>query len=425
MQIVAGAGLPYYCENCTRDRSLGGALRARGHELIVLNLYLPPALGSSSPVFYGAVNLFLRHRFPWLRHAPPWVGRALDARPLLRLAASLSGASEAAGLGGLTLSMLRGEEGGQAEELSLLVGWLEEFRPDAVHLSNCLLCGAARRIRRELGVTVACSLQDEDAWIDEMREPARSSAWKILAERSADVDIFLAVSGYYARFMGQRMRIPEARVEVVPIGIDPDGFTASELPFDPPVIGYMSRVSERMGAGILTDAYVLLAESGRFPGLRLRVMGGGTAADAAFVRALRRSLARHGLASRADFLRPFGRQDRARFLASLTALSVPVPGGEAFGTFLLEAMACGVPVVQPRAGGFSELIEETGGGVLYEPNTPEVLAAAMGGVLADRERARRLGQAGRDAVLTRYTAAHMAAGLERALRKAGAGGGLP
>jgi len=320
--------------------------------------------------------------------------------------------------------MLRGEEGGQAEELSRLLLWLKELRPDVVHLSNCLLSGVARSIRRELGVPVACSLQDEDTWIEAMHEPARSSAWRILGERAGDVDMFIAVSGYYARFMGQRMRIPEGRLEVVPIGVDTSSFAVTCLPFDPPVIGYLSRVSARMGAGILADAYVLLSESGQFPGLRLRVMGGGTAADAGFVRTLRRTLARHGLASRAEFVRSFRRQDRARVLASLTALSVPVPGGEAFGTFLLEAMACGVPVVQPRAGGFSEVIEDTGGGVLYEPNTAEALAAAMRGLLEDRQRVRRLGQAGREAVLARYTAAHMAAGLERAFRRAGTGGGV-
>jgi len=417
-QIVPGTGLPYYCENCGRDGSLAAALRDRGHEVVVGTLYLPPAPGPrAAPVFYGAVNLYLRHRFPGFARTPAWVRRALDSRGLLRLAGSFSGASSAAGLEGLTLSMLRGEEGGQAEELARLVDWLKGIRPDAVHLSNCLLSGIARRVRRELGVPVACSLQDEDTWIDAMEEPARGAAWRILGENAANVDVLAAVSRYYADFMGARMAIPAGRMAVVPIGIDVEGFSAapSGLPFDPPVIGFLSRVCERMGAGLLADAFVLLARGGRFPGLRLRLTGGGTRADAAFVRAVRRTLARHGLLSRADFVRPFGRGDRARFLRSLTVLSVPAPAGEAFGTFLLEAMACGVPVVEPRVGGFTELIEQTGGGVLYEPNTPEALAAALEGVLSDKVNAPALGQAGRNAVLSRYTAAHMAAGLERAL----------
>jgi glycosyltransferase involved in cell wall biosynthesis len=384
------------------------------------SLYLPAADAGASPVFYGAVNLYLRHRFPALRRMPALVGRALDARGLLRLAGRLSGASDAASLDGLTLSMLRGEEGGQAEELSRLMSWIDAARPDAVHLSNCLLTGIARRVRRELGAVVACSLQDEDMWVDAMAETSRAAVWKLLGERAADVDVFAAVSRHYARFMAGRISIPEERIEVVPIGIDIDGFEAapSGLPFDPPVIGFLSRVSKRMGAGLLMEAFIRLSEAGRFPGLRLRAMGGATASDAVFLRSMRRELARHGLLSRFDYVRPFDREDRAEFLRSITLLSVPVPEGEAFGTFLLEAMACGVPVVQPRLGGFSELVEETGGGILYEPNTSATLAEAIEGLLADRRRGGKLGGNGREAVRSRYTAAHMAAGLERAIVKA-------
>jgi glycosyltransferase involved in cell wall biosynthesis len=291
-----------------------------------------------------------------------------------------------------------------------------------VHLSNCLLSGAARRLRGELGVPVACSLQDEDTWIDAMGEGARAAAWSILAGNAAHVDVFMAVSRYYAGFMADRMRIPPGRIRVVPIGIDVQGLdpAPSGLPFDPPVIGFLSRLCERMGVGLLADAFVQLAESAAFPGLRLRLTGGGTRADAAVVRSLRRALARRGLLPRVDVVREFGPQDRARFLRSLTVLSVPAPKGEAFGTFLLEAMACGVPVVQPRAGGFTELVEETGGGLLYDPDDPAALAGAIGSLLSDRARAAALAAEGRESVLSRYTAAHMAGGMERALVQAGA-----
>jgi glycosyltransferase involved in cell wall biosynthesis len=88
--------------------------------------------------------------------------------------------------------------------------------------------------------------------------------------------------------------------------------------------------------------------------------------------------------------------------------------GEAFGTFILEALAAGVPVVQPRLGGFTELVTDTGGGLLYEPNSPESLADALAEVLADPGQARAMGAAGRRAVLARYTAERMAASLESA-----------
>ncbi len=169
---------------------------------------------------------------------------------------------------------------------------------------------------------------------------------------------------------------------------------------------------------MISDAFILLSESGRFPGLRLRATGGATSADAPFLRDLRHALSRHGLLSRFDFVRPFDRKDRAEFLRSLTVLSVPVPVGQASGAFLLEAMACGVPVVEPRLGGFTELIEATACGVFYEPNTPEKLASAIGGLLEDRGLAGRLGTSGRQAVMSGYTAGHMAEGLERVMEEA-------
>jgi glycosyltransferase involved in cell wall biosynthesis len=418
--IAAGAGPRFYCENCARDDALARTLGSRGHEVAAASLYLPPVTDAPAsdrrqPLFYGAVSLYLRHRFPSLRSAPRWVGRLLDAPPLLRAAGALAGTTDASGLAGLTLSMLRGEEGGQAAELGQLVGWLSSVRPDAVHLSNCLLTGVARRVRRELGVPVLCTLQDEDTWIDSLDPEGRQTAWRLLRERAADVDLFLPVSRWYARFMACQMAIPEERLVVVPVGIDADAFAARPggLPFDPPVIGYLSRLSERMGAGLLADAAVLILEGGKFPGLRLRLTGGSTSADSPLAASIRRRLARAG--GRAEFVHTFGQDDRAHFLASLTVLSVPAPEGEAFGTFLLEAMAAGVPVVQPRAGGFTELVEDTRGGLLCEPGSVESLASALEGLLSDRDRTTALGRAGSEAVRARYTTTVMAAGLEQAV----------
>jgi glycosyltransferase involved in cell wall biosynthesis len=416
--IFPGSGSKFFCENCARDDSLARGLRDRGHEVLLGSLYLPLAgqpTDRSPPVFFGAVNLYLRHRFPSLGRLPLWLERLLDADTVLRLAGSLSGTTDAASLEGLTLSMLRGEEGGQAEDLERLVGWLAQARPSVVHLSNCLLLGIARRVRRELGIPVACSLQDEDGWIEELRPEASAQAWSLLRQRAADVDLFLPVSAWYAGFMGERLGLPAERLAVVPIGIDPECFSGIRRRRGPPVIGFLSHVSERMGAGILARAFIRLAEGGRFPGLELWYAGGSTGADTAFLRQLKRDFVRHGLRERVRFARSFQRGERIRFLSALSALCVPVQGGEAFGTFILEALAAGVPVVQPRLGGFTELVSDTGGGLLYEPNSPEALADALAELLDDPAKAGALGEAGREAVLARYTAQSMAAALEAAL----------
>jgi glycosyltransferase involved in cell wall biosynthesis len=415
--LAAGAGPRFYCENCSRDDTLERALAARGHEVAPASLYLPPpehAPGASPPVFYGAVGLYLRHRHPALRTAPRWLGHLLDAPPFLRVAGALAGATDAGGLADLTLSMLRGEEGSQAAELDELVAWLRRVRPDAVHLSNCLLLGVARRVRRELGLPVLCTLQDEDTWIDALPVDDRAAAWELLRERSRDATLFLPVSRWYAGFMRDRLDLSDDLIAVVPVGIDVEAFPPRPggLPFDPPVVGFLSRASEQLGAGLLADAVSLLLERGRFPGLRLRFAGGSTAADADLLASIRRRVAAAG--GRVEVVPAVARADRARFLATLTALSVPAPAGEAFGTFVLESLAAAVPVVEPRAGGFTELVEDTGGGVLCEPGSAASLADALEALLADRDRARTLGRRGREAVRSRYGADAMAAGVEAA-----------
>ena len=68
------------------------------------------------------------------------------------------------------------------------------------------------------------------------------------------------------------------------------------------------------------------------------------------------------------------RDGKLAFLRSLDVLSVPATYDEPKGVFLLEAMASGVPVVQPRRGAFTEIVEKTGGGLLVAPDDPSALA---------------------------------------------------
>ena len=75
-------------------------------------------------------------------------------------------------------------------------------------------------------------------------------------------------------------------------------------------------------------------------------------------------------------------------------LSVPATYDEPKGMFLLEAMASGVPVVQPRRGAFTEVVEKTGGGLLVTPDDPDSLADGLHALWSDRDRARALGPPG-------------------------------
>ena len=105
------------------------------------------------------------------------------------------------------------------------------------------------------------------------------------------------------------------------------------------------------------------------------------------------------------------RAEKLEFLRGLSVLSVPTSFAEDFGLYVIEALASGVPVVQPRHGSFPELIAETGGGTLCEPGDPGALAEALAELLSAPERARALGARGRAVVLDRFTVEAMTTGV--------------
>jgi glycosyltransferase involved in cell wall biosynthesis len=422
VQVLPGSGDRFYCENCVRDTSLVRALRAAGQDVVVAPLYLPTfAESSGAPVFYGGINAYLQQRFAFFRKTPRWLDRILDARPLLGLAATRAGSVRAADLGEMTLSVLRGADGNQAKELERLLRWLESIeRPDVVHLSTSLLLGIGAAVKKRLGVPVVCSLQDEDSWIDAMEEPARGLCWEAMTEGARGVDAFIAVSRYYADVMRERMGIDPARLHVAWVGVDPARYAALARPPDPPVVGYLARLSESQGLGVLAEAFLELKRTDRWRNLRLHLSGGMTADNATFLDDFRRKAAADGVEGDVRIFDEFDEAHRGEFLSSLSVLSVPTPKPVAFGTFVLEALASGVPVVLPRMGSFPELVEATGGGALYEPNDAGTLARAIGELLADEGRRAALGRKGRESVLRDFTLERMAQATVEVYRDAAA-----
>ncbi len=414
VQVVPGSGDNYYCENCVRDLSVVRALHRAGHDVTAVPLYLPHILDTldatqQSPIFFGGINSYLQQNYGLFRRTPRWLDSLLDAGPLLRMAARKAGSAQAEDLGEMTLSMQKGAEGNQRKELERLIQWLDRAeRPDVVHISNPMLLGIGLEIKRRLGVPLVCSLQDEDVWIDDMEEPYRGHVWELMAEQGREVDAFVAVSRHYGEVMRDRMRIPDERIHVVPIGTDATTAKRSELPNDPPVIGFLAQMSEPLGLRVLVDAFLELRDRPGFANLRLHASGGKAAADDAIIAELREKVATRGAADAFRIVDDFDPDARSEFMASLTVFSVPAPNGIAYGTSVIEALAAGVPSVLPRRGAFPELIEATGGGVLYDPDDPEEPARSLGALLTDRTHLQELGRTGREAVLKKLGLASMA-----------------
>ncbi|HXP62203.1 MAG TPA: glycosyltransferase family 4 protein [Dongiaceae bacterium] len=421
IQLTPGAGL-MYCGNCLRDNGLVAALRQMGHQAILTPLYLPLTLdeadqSAGTPVFLGGINVYLDQRFALFRSAPSWLRRRLASRRLLAWAAGRTARTRPEELGELTLSMLRGDEGFQARELRDLCGWLKtQPKPDALCLSNALLIGLARPLKLDLKAPVLCMLQGEDGFLDSLPEPFRARCWQVLAQRVRDADALVAPSRFFAELMSRRLGLPDGHVKVVYNGIRPD--QAPPAPSAPgggrngtPVLGFFARMCSEKGLDLLVEAYVRLRKRGRVKGLRLKVGGSCSPRDAVLVETLKERLRSAGLETDTEFCPNLSREEKLAFLRSLSVFSVPARCTEAFGLYLLEALAAGVPVVQPRSGAFPELIEATGGGMLCEPADPESLAQALETLLLAPERARALGESGRRAVFERFSARRMAEGM--------------
>lgn len=404
-----------YCGACCRDNALVAALRQLGHDVTMLPLYLPLTLDETdethgAQIFYSGINVYLQQKSALFRFAPDWFHRLFASRKLLELAAGNAAATQPADVGELTISMLKGENGKQARELQELITWLKGERPDVVSLSNALLVGMARQIKRELNVPVICSLQGEDIFLNAMPDGLRERAWATAAERAADIDVFIAPSHYFAGFMSERLRIPPHKIRVVYNGINLDGYgrekTTNQI--QPITLGYFARMCREKGLHTIVDAFIALTRRNTVPNLRLLIGGSCGPADQKVVNEQKEKLRKAGLENSVEFHPNLSREQKLDFFHSLTLFSVPAIYGEAFGLYLIEAWAAGIPAIQPRHAAFPELIQQTGGGILYDPTKPGALADAIQALALDPQKARELGQSGRRAVVEKFQVKHLA-----------------
>ncbi len=419
VHLSPGAGDSFYCENCLRDAELVMALRRLGHDASSVPLYLPMMTDAAvderlkGKVFFGGINVYLQQKSRLFRRTPRWLDRLFDSPRLLRWAGKKAGMTSSSDVAETMLSMLRGEDGRQVKELDRLVTYLAEHdRPDVVSLSNVLLAGLVRRMKHVLGAPVICSLQDEENYIDSLDEPHRSRAWDVLRERAAEIDAFIAPSEFYRRQMQRRLDLPGERFHVIHNAIKPSGLAPAAKPPSGRAVGFLSQMTPSKGLDTLAEAFVLLRQRDGFDDVRLLVFGGATEADEPFVREVRERLNKAHLADAAEFASDFRPQRKLEFIQSCSVMSVPTRQGEAFGFFVLESLACAVPVVVPAHGAFSELIDATGGGLLHKPNDPAALADTLAELLSDPARAAAMGQAGRKAVLKDFSADAMARQVE-------------
>jgi glycosyltransferase involved in cell wall biosynthesis len=408
IHIVPGTGGSFYCGNCLRDSTYVQALRNVGIDAIKIPMYLPLFSDehdlSDIPVFYGAISLYLKHKYPILHKAPRWFDKILNSGLALKFAAKMSGSTRAKGLEDMTISMLLGEQGAQKEELDNMVSWIAEHcQADVIHLSNALLIGLARQFQEKLNALVVCSLQDEDVWVNAMDEHFKKKTWDLMSKRAEDIDAFFAVSDFYAGVMQQQMKIPDSKMFTSYISVDPEDYSyinSAEKEF---AIGYISRMCEENGLEVLIDAFILLKHRPGMEAVKLILTGGFTGDDHVFLKEIKRKIEVAGLNQQVEFHKDFENEGRHEFFSKVAVVSVPVLQGEAFGMYLLESMASGVPVIQPKLGAFPEIVGVSKGGVIYDPNEPADLANAIEDLCVNRDKLKDLSHNAREGILKHFS----------------------
>ena len=151
-----------------------------------------------------------------------------------------------------------------------------------------------------------------------------------------------------------------SRIHVVPLGIDFDGHERAGLDSEPFTIGYLARIAPEKGLHVLCEAYRRLRATPGLPPSRLAVAGYLAPEHRGYFDGIQKQMASWGLAGHLDYVGAPDRAGKLAFLKTLSVLSVPSPRPTQKGQFLLEAMASGVPVVQPRLGVFTEVVEQHG-----------------------------------------------------------------
>jgi glycosyltransferase involved in cell wall biosynthesis len=415
--LITGSGGSFYCGNCYRDMLYLKAIRKLpGINASAIPLYLPPdkaniESGLDHHVFFGAISMYIREKIPFLKNMPVFLDKILDAGPLLKLAARQAGTTRTEGLEELTINMIEGDNAFRKNEVDRLVKYLiKDGQPDIIHLSNALILGLARQLKKRLKIKIVCSILNEDDWIDEMAESYQIRSWEMIAQEAEYVDYFVTPSKYYKELFMRKTGLTGSNISVVPLGIEPEKLIPTEKKSDNPAIGYFCRISYMNGFDKLVDAFIKLKES-NYPDITLHVCGGYTSDDRHFITDQIKKIKEHGFKSSVKIYPEFIGNKKMEFFSNVDIISVPVRKHDGYGLYILEANGAGIPVVQPDTGAFSEIINTTQGGITYSPDNVEELVIALTKLIQNSDLRNQLGIDGKAGVLEKLSLLNMSSGL--------------
>ncbi|TCS38566.1 sugar transferase (PEP-CTERM/EpsH1 system associated) [Paucimonas lemoignei] len=283
---------------------------------------------------------------------------------------------------------------------------LRKLKPAILHTYNlaaieyaftATLAGVPVRIHAEHG---------RDASDPEGKNPRHNLLRRLLVPF---IDRYIPVSADLGHWLHFTVGIPAAKIQLIHNGVNTDKFYPGAkreerdqrphpVPFgdDCFVIGTVGRIQDVKDHIGLVDAFIVMRQlSPESSSLRLAIIG-----DGPLMPALRKKLADAGLED-AVWL-PGARTDIADIMRGFDLFVLPSLA-EGTPVTVLEAMACGLPVVASRVGGLPEVVEDNVNGMLVPPADPAALAAAMLAYQGNAEQASAAGIAARQRIERQYS----------------------
>lgn len=409
--LTPGTG-NFYCGSCLRDHGLAKAMIAEGCDVSMIPLYLPHVaeddLGEQ-PVFFGGLKVYFQQYLPGFSSLPSWMTKWMDHPSVLSFIARFSGMTSASTLGRMTFSTLDLANSGQLASFEDLAVSLEKhFDPDVIILSNALLLGFAAPLKERLNARVYCTLQGEDTFINSLSDSYRERCWSMAAQQAPYVDGFMAVSRKHGNIMAEGLKLNEQQWKIIHNGIDIEGLPEPCPGPGVPTIGFLANIVPPKGLMTLVDVFIEMKKERPEQPLRLSICGSVTPFTQDHLEEVKERLEEAGVLEDVHFGINLNRDEKFRALQEMTLLSVPALYGESFGLYVLEALAVGVPVVQPNHGAFPEVIESTGGGLIFDHMDQKSYKDALWSLIDDPEKRGDLGREGHRKVTQEYSITSMA-----------------
>jgi glycosyltransferase involved in cell wall biosynthesis len=280
------------------------------------------------------------------------------------------------------------------------------FRPDLIHAHGAQAGAVARLARAAAAGTPLVHTPHRYAFDDGGgRSPARElyvALERALMPLTTRVLCVCAAERRIAVRLGAGDRARVVHNGIVPLEPGPLDPRLAGFGGDGPLIVAVSELFSRKGVPVLLEAMALVLDA--HPGARLIVAGEGP--DRAEAEAARDRL---GLGDRALLA---GHIDGVAGLLGAADVFVNPALAESFPYGILEAMSLACPCVVTDAGGSAEAIVEGRSGRVVPAGDAAALAAAVTGLLADPETARRYGEAAAERVRERFTRRAMIDGTE-------------